>query len=210
MGLIAFLLTLVPQIKRAKTIHRVILEGEHATSQTTLRWSIVLLVLLLAAAATFGLDVVLGAFVAGAVLRRTSPADSHALEAKLDAVGYGFFIPLFFVTSGMKLDVISIAHAPARTIVFLALLLLIRGMPALVIYARTLNPRERVEMTLLTATSLPLLVALSEIGLANGTMLPANAAALVGAGALSVLIYPTTAIAINRKGHAPTNPQRTR
>jgi Kef-type K+ transport system membrane component KefB len=140
-----------------------------------------------------------GAFIAGLVLRRWAPGDVHALEGKLDAIGYGFFIPLFFVASGMTLDVPAILHAPARLLVFLVLLLLVRGLPSMVIYRRALDRRQRVEMTLLTATSLPLLVALAEIGLANGTMLPANAAALVGAGALSVLLYPTTAVFLHKR-----------
>jgi Kef-type K+ transport system membrane component KefB len=200
MGLLAFALTLIPRIRHVPAIRRVIREGEHATSQTTLRWSIVLLILLLATASTFGLDVVLGAFVAGAVLRRWAPGNVDALEGKLEAIGYGFFIPLFFVASGMKLNVVAVLHAPTRLAVFLVLLLLIRGLPAMFIYRNALNRRQRVEMTLLTATSLPLLVALAEIGLSDGTMLPANAAALVGAGALSVLIYPTLAVFIHRRG----------
>jgi hypothetical protein len=83
--------------------------------------------------------------------------------------------------------------------VFFVLLLLVRGVPSLLIYLRVLAMRERVEMVLLTATALPLLVALSEIGLAKGTMLPENAAALVGAGMLSVLVFPGAALAIDRR-----------
>src|SRR4029453_6188914 len=69
---------------------RIVAEGQHATSQTTLRWTVFLLFALLVIAADFGLDVVLGAFLAGVVLRRWAPGDVEALEAKLDAVGYGF------------------------------------------------------------------------------------------------------------------------
>jgi Kef-type K+ transport system membrane component KefB len=99
----------------------------------------------------------------------------------------------------MSLDVPSIVRSPGRVLVFFVLLLLVRGAPALLIYRRALALRGRFEMTLLTATALPLLVALSEIGLANGTMLPENAAALVGAGMLSVLVFPTVALAIDRQ-----------
>ncbi len=200
MSALAFVLTLIPRIQRGPAIHRVIREGEDATSQTTLRWTIVLLIFLLAVASSFGLDVVLGAFVAGAVLHRWAPGEVGSLDRKLETIGYGFFIPLFFVASGMKLDVIAVLHAPTRLLVFLVLLLLVRGLPSMFIYRRSLGRRQRVEMTLLTATTLPLLVALSEIGLANGTMLPENSAALVGAGALSVLIFPTVAVAIHRRG----------
>ena len=85
------------------------------------------------------------------------------------------------------------------TIVFFVLLLCVRGLPALLVYRNVLPPRERLQMVFITATALPLLVALSQIGLANGTMLPENAAALVGAGALSVVVFPGVAVAIARR-----------
>ena len=122
-GVLAIILTLAPRLARGSRIERVFKEGEHSTSQTTLRFSIVLLLFLLAVAAQFGLDVVLGAFLAGMVLRRWAPGDVHSLEEKLDAVGYGFFIPVFFVVSGMNLDVDSIVQAPLRLLVFFVLLL---------------------------------------------------------------------------------------
>jgi Kef-type K+ transport system membrane component KefB len=208
-GVLALVLTLAPRIVRGNRLERILREGEHATSQSTLRWSILLLLLLLVVAEEFGLDVVLGAFLAGMVLRRWAPGDVHSLEAKLDAIGYGFFIPVFFVASGMGLDVRSIAEAPARLLVFLVLLLAVRGLPALVVYRKDLPARQRVQMVFVTATALPLLVALSEIGLRNGTMLPENAAALVGAGALSVLLFPMTAVAIGRRPGARAGARRT-
>jgi Kef-type K+ transport system membrane component KefB len=190
---VALLLTFVPRLVRYRKIRRIVAEGENATSQTTLRWTIFLLFALLVIAANFGLDVVLGAFLAGVVLRRWAPGDVHALEGKLDAVGYGFFIPVFFVTSGMSLDLNSIIESPARLIVFFVLFLVVRGLPALLFYRNGLPMRGRVQMMLLTATALPLLVALAEIGLESGTMLPENAAALVGAGVLSVVVFPAVA-----------------
>ena len=197
---IALLFTFVPRLARQEKVAGILAEGEHATSQTTLRWTVFLLFALLVIAADFGLDVVLGAFLAGVVLRRWAPGDVEALEGKLDAVGYGFFIPVFFVSSGMSLDLHSIIEAPARLIVFFLLFLAVRGLPALLFYRRDLPMRERVQMMLLTATALPLLVALSEIGLESGTMLPENAAALVGAGVLSVIVFPPTAVSLRRSG----------
>jgi Kef-type K+ transport system membrane component KefB len=163
----------------------------------------VLLFALLVIAADFGLDVVLGAFLAGVVLRRWAPGDVHSLEAKLDAVGYGFFIPVFFVTSGMSLDLHSIIESPARLVVFFLLFLVVRGLPALLFYRHDLPVRGRVQMMLLTATALPLLVALGAIGLESGTMLPENAAALVGAGVLSVIVFPAVAVSLGRSGARP-------
>jgi Kef-type K+ transport system membrane component KefB len=202
-GLMAILLTLVPRIIGPARVRAIIHQGRRATSQTTLRWSIVLLLLLLVAAQRFGLDVVLGAMLAGMVLRSWTHGidiDVTPLEGKLDAVGYGFFIPVFFVASGMALDVQSIAQNPLRLLVFFVLLLVVRGLPSLLVYRRALPLRQRAEMTFITATTMPLLIALAAIGLSTGVMIPANAAALVGAGVLSVLVYPLIAIALARRG----------
>jgi Kef-type K+ transport system membrane component KefB len=199
-GVLALILTLAPRLSRGNRLGQIIREGQDSTAQTTLRWTVVLLLLLLVVADEFGLDVVLGAFLAGIVLRRWAPIDVHALEQKLDAVGYGFFIPVFFVASGMALDVQSIAENPLRLLVFFVLLLVVRGLPSLVVYRRALPLRQRAEMTFITATTMPLLIALAAIGLSTGVMIPANAAALVGAGVLSVLVYPLIAIALARRG----------
>jgi Kef-type K+ transport system membrane component KefB len=136
------------------------------------------------------------------VLRRWAPGDVQALEHKLDAVGYGFF-PVFFVTSGMSLDIKSIAESPARLVVLFALFLAVRGLPALLFYRHDLPMRGRVQMMLLTATALPLLVALAESGLESRTMLPENAAALVGAGVLTVVVFPAVAAGLGRKASRP-------
>jgi Kef-type K+ transport system membrane component KefB len=204
-ALAALLLTAAPRAIGDRRLRELIKQGQRATAQTTLRWSIVLLVLLLVAAERFGLDVVLGAVLAGMVLRSWThrmDVDVEPLESKLEAVGYGIFIPLFFVASGMTLDVQAILADPLRLFVFAGLLLVVRGLPSLLVYARVLPLRERVEMTLVTATTMPLLIALAEIGLRDGVMLPSNAAALVGAGVVSVLAFPAIAAAIKRGGKA--------
>ena len=202
-GVAALILTALPRIIGDARLRAVIAQGRQATAQTTLRWAVVLLMVLLVAAARFGLDVVLGAMLAGMVLRtwtRRMGVDTGPLEIKLEAVGYGIFIPIFFVASGMTLDVRAIIASPLRLLVFLGLLLVVRGLPALVIYARVLPMVQRLEMILITATTMPLLIALAEIGQQDGTMLPANAAAMVGAGVLSVLLFPSTAAALRRRG----------
>jgi Kef-type K+ transport system membrane component KefB len=204
-GLLAVVLSQAPKVVRGRRLERILLEGEGSTAQSTVRLTVLLLVLLLAIAESLGLDVVLGAFLAGIVLRRWAPGDVHALEGKLDAIGYGFFIPLFFVASGMTLDVRSIIETPTRLLACFVLLLVIRGAPSLLLYRRDLALSERVELMFLTATALPLLVALAEIGLRNGTMLRENAAALVGAGALSVLVYPMVAVVIRRRTGSPAD-----
>jgi Kef-type K+ transport system membrane component KefB len=83
-------------------------------------------------------------------------------------------------------------------LVFVALLLLVRGVPVLLVYRRALGLRQRTQLMMCTATTLPLIVALTQIGLDNGTMHPDNAAALVGAGVLSVLVFPLVAVLLDR------------
>lgn len=202
-ALVALLLAASAHLVRGRRLAHIALQGADATSQTTLRLTIVLLLGLLVLAAEFGLDVVMGAFLAGVVLRRWTPGDLHALEAKLDAIGYGFFIPVFFVTAGMGIDLQSIRESPDRLVVFLFLLLAVRGLPILVVYRKALPSRERVRLMLLSATTLPLLVALTQIGVSSGTMRTDNAAALVGAGVLSVLIFPLLAIWLHRPTAEP-------
>jgi Kef-type K+ transport system membrane component KefB len=206
-GGLAFLLVWLTRLVAGTRVAAIITENRHATSQTTLRITVVLLVGLLLVTQRFGVEAALGAFFAGMVLRGTAAGDGSDLDEKLDAVGYGFFIPVFFVSSGMALDVLSIVEKPARLLVFFLLLLGVRGLPALLVYRKTLSARERVQMVFLTATSLPLLVALSVIGVDSGVMLPENAAALVGAGVLSVAIFPLIATRLHRP--TPTAPPKT-
>ncbi len=200
-GVLALALSFVPRVTRNRRLRGIISEGQDATGQTTLRWTTVLLFLLLTIASRFGLDVVLGALLAGIVLRgwtHQMGMDTTGLESKFDAVGYGIFIPIFFVASGMTLDLKAIGRDPLRLVVFFLLLLVVRGLPSLLVYRRVLSVRQRVQMTFITATTMPLLIALAEIGQRDGVMLPATAASLVGAGVLSVLIFPPVAVLLGR------------
>ncbi len=181
----------------------VVAAGQDETAQITLRATVLLLIALIAVTEQFHLDAVLGAFLAGVVLRRWVGAAAPQLEAKLDAVGYGFFVPVFFVSSGMALDLASIAESPLRLVLFFALMLAVRGGPALLLYRRVLPARQRVQTALVSATALPVLVALTEIGLRSDTMLPENAAALVGAGVLTVLVFPALVVALDRRPAEP-------
>jgi Kef-type K+ transport system membrane component KefB len=194
MSLVGLALVAVPRWLANSRVDRIVASGRDSTSQTTLRITVALLVGLLLLAEDFGIDVVLGAFIAGMVLRKWGPSDPEAFDAKLDAIGYGFFIPIFFVASGMTIEIDEIAAAPERMLLFFVLLLVVRGGPTLLMYRSSLpRLRPRTSLTFLNATALPLIVALTEIGLQTGVMLPENAAALVGAGALSVLVFPLIA-----------------
>ncbi|GLY57217.1 MAG: cation:proton antiporter [Cellulosimicrobium funkei] len=167
--------------------------AEHGTGQSTLRLTVLLLVVLLALAAGLGFDAVLGAFVGGMVLRRWAPGDVEALEKKLDAVAWGVFVPVFFVSSGMGLDIDSIVASPLLPLTFFALMVVVRGGPVLLWFRRELPSVERVQTALYAATALPLLVALTEIAVEQGAMTSQVGAALVGAGVLSVIVLPMVA-----------------
>lgn len=175
----------------------------HSSAQLPVRISVLLVVLLVWVASELGLDVLLGAFAAGIVVRLfTAGDDQHAIGTKLEAIGFGFLIPIFFIVSGMKFDLEALTSEPStllRVPIFLAMFLIVRGVPALVLYRRDLPTSDLVPLALFSATALPLVVVITEIGLSTDRMLPENAAALVGAGMLSVLLFPLIGFALRRR-----------
>jgi Kef-type K+ transport system membrane component KefB len=190
------------------------IESNMETSgQVPVRLTVLLLFGLVVIAADLGLDVILGAFAAGGILRLLLQGrEAEQFESKLDAVGFGLLIPIFFVTSGIKLDLealVSSARALIELPVFLALFLVVRGLPAMLLYRNVLPIAERKALALLSATQLPLVVAITTIGVESGHMRPSTAAALVGAGALSVLIYPSLALTFVRD-RGPSDPEPAR
>jgi Kef-type K+ transport system membrane component KefB len=206
---LAVLLGLLRQaVREDSRLADVVRAGQDQTAQITLRGTILLLLTLVAVADRFHLDAVLGAFLAGIVLRRWVGAVAPSLESKLDAVAFGFFVPLFFVYSGMSLDLSAIAAAPLLLLLFVVLMLAVRGGPVLLVYRRVLPRRERWQTALVSATALPVLVALTEIAVRSGTMTSQDAAALVGAGMVTVLVLPAVVVALARRPvqPAPTSP----
>jgi Kef-type K+ transport system membrane component KefB len=173
------------------------------SGQLAVRLSLLLIVGLAVVASEFGLDVILGAFTAGMItgiiIRGT---EAHEFQAKLDAVGFGFLIPVFFIATGMDYDVDGLFSDPATLLLvpgFALLFLVSRGLPALLLYRRDIVREERLALGLFSAAALPLLVAITEIGTETHTMRPEVAVSLVGAGMLSVLVYPLIALAIHRR-----------
>ena len=176
---------------------------QDTTAQIRVRGALVLLVGLAAAAERLGLEVILGAFVAGALLTvvDTDRQMTHPqFRRKLEAAGYGIFIPVFFVASGVRFDLAALGERASTLLlvpVFLLVLLAVRGLPAL-LYRPVLGPRRTAVAALLQATSLPFVVAAAQIGLELGTIDEATASALVGAGILSVLLFPLAALTVLR------------
>jgi Kef-type K+ transport system membrane component KefB len=175
---------------------------QDTTAEIRVRAAVALLIAFVALAKRFGLETILGAFLAGGVVSVVDrDAGSHPhFRTKLAAIGYGFLIPVFFVASGVRLDLSGLVASPAalaRVPLFLLALLVVRGVPAL-LYRRTLGTRAAVAAGLLQATSLPFIVTATQIGVVVGLMRPVTAAALVCAGLLSVLLFPAGALALLR------------
>jgi Kef-type K+ transport system membrane component KefB len=177
---------------------------QDSTAQIRVRGAFLLLVGFVALAGQLGLEVILGAFIAGALLSVLDHdyAITHPkFHEKLDAIGFGVFIPVFFVTSGLQFDtgaLFSSAGTLARVPIFLLALLVARGAPAL-FYRRLIGGRRSVAAGLLQATSLPFIVATTTIGIELNELTRPNASALVAAGLLSVVLFPMTAVALLRR-----------
>ena len=166
----------------------------NSSTQLPVRVMILLIAGMVAVASRFGLELLLGAFSAGLIARwAVKPDQSEQLLSKLEAVGFGFLIPIFFIVSGMKFNAPALWQDPAtiwHALIFFGLLLLIRGVPALVVYRDLLSLKQRTALGFLQATALPMIVVIVQIGISTHTMKPMNGTALMTAGILSVLIFP--------------------
>lgn len=143
----------------------------------------------------FQLDVVLGAFAAGFILRFVTPNGNHTLNLKLEGVGYGFLIPVFFVVSGASIDVKAVVADPALPITFIIMLLLVRAVPIFVATTldhrvNPLDPQDKLTVSLYCTMALPLIVAVTSLAVQGGTMHQTTASTLVAAGAVTVFLMP--------------------
>jgi Kef-type K+ transport system membrane component KefB len=192
--------------RRSMRLGDVLMRLQDTTAEIRIRFAVVLLVAFTVLAERFGLETILGAFLAGAVIGlvdRDSASHPH-FRTKLEAIGYGFLIPVFFVSSGVRLDLTGLLAHPsalARVPVFLLALLVARGVPAL-LGLRATARRNTIAIGLLQATSLPFIVTATQIGLALGQITAVTGAALVCAGLLSVLIFPLLAVGLLGRGGA--------
>jgi Kef-type K+ transport system membrane component KefB len=191
---------LAGRASRSMSLGGVLGRLQDTTAQIRVRMAVVLLVAFVALAERFGLESILGAFLAGAVVSlidRDSASHPH-FRLKLEAIGFGFVIPVFFVASGVRLDLRALFEQPSallRVPLFLLALLIVRGVPALW-FVSALGRRKTLAVGLLQATSLPFIVTASQIGVLTGRMSAVTATALVCAGLLSVLVFPSLALAL--------------
>jgi Kef-type K+ transport system membrane component KefB len=199
---------LIAGVEHSRRLGEVLRRLQDTTAQIRIRAAFMLLIGLVALATELGLEVILGAFIAGAIISlvdRDQAMTHPDFRRKLEAAGFGIFIPVFFVTTGVRYDLDALTadtstllHVP----IFLAALVLVRGLPALLY--RSVIPRERLPVAvLMQATSLPFIVAATAVGLALDVVTPANAAALIAAGLLSVVIFPALSLVLLRRSATP-------
>lgn len=173
-----------------------------SSSQLTVRAVLVVFLIFLALSTRLGLEAILGAFVAGALLRFLDHGDhlqNPSLKPKIEAIGYGFLVPIFFVTSGVQVDLDALLASPKHLIlvpVFVLCMLLVRGVPSYVCFKGLFDQPRRLGGSILQATNLTFIVVVAQIAAETGDLDGATTAALVAAGVLSVLIYPPIAVSL--------------
>jgi Kef-type K+ transport system membrane component KefB len=164
------------------------------SSQLAVRWIVVLVFALVLLAGELGLDLLLGGFAAGLITRQVlKSSEVAAFESKLTAIAYGVFVPFFFVVSGMQLDVAAVfagSGGVAKVVLFFVLFLVVRSVPALVLYGGVLDQRDRIALAFFQSTQLPLVLAITTLAQEAGEMRSSTAASLVCAAVLSTLVYP--------------------
>src|SRR4051812_2558503 len=200
-GIGAAVLFAVRGAERWKAVMGDLVRLQDTTAQIRVRGAWLLMIGFVALAEAFGLEAILGAFAAGAILTlvdRDAFMTHPQFRTKLEAVGFGVFIPVFFVTSGIRFDLNALLDQPSNLVkvpIFLAVLVLVRGLPAL-LYRGFVSSRRVAVAAVLQSTSLPFIVAATAIGQELGLLDGAQSAALIAAGLLSVLIFPVTGLAL--------------
>nr|WP_275889489.1 cation:proton antiporter [Nakamurella flavida] len=178
-------------------VHRLITATLHTSGQFAVRLVILVLAVLAGLSLALGLDMLLGAFAAGVlmrlVLRNATPADAESVESKLEGLGFGLLVPIFFVHTGMTFDLTALlgdGRALVLLPVFVLVMLVIRGGSGLLSAPKGAARTDRAALALLTATGLPIIIAVTGIGVERGELTGSLAASLVGAGIISVLLFP--------------------
>jgi len=209
-GLTAAIVVVTQRVRVWSPLREVVHRLENTSSQLRVRLAITFALAFSVVAEHFGLATILGAFLAGVIVRRTdeTPASQEEFQGKLEAIGFGFLIPVFFVSTGVGLDITALFHSTRAIIlvpVFLVALLLVRGLPAL-LYVRVVGRTRAIAAGFMQATSLTFIVVATVIGVQTGHQRTSTAAALVVAGLLSVVIYPPIALRMLMSPGRPDRP----
>ena len=199
---VTFVVAFLASRPKSPTAMRFLGESLHSTGQLPVRLAVLILVALIWLTLEFGLDVLLGAFAAGMVIRLASTGEqANELASRLESIGFGFFIPIFFVMTGVTFDIAGLLADPLNLLLlplFLSLFFLVRGLPIL-FYRSEVERNDLIPLALVSATALPLVVVITEIGVSTGRMNSGLATALVGAGMVSVILFPAVALRLRAR-----------
>lgn len=186
--------------------HGIVRATLHTSGQFAVRFVVLVIAALVGLSLALGLDMLLGAFAAGVICRillgGAEKRDAQLIETKLEAVAFGVLVPVFFLNTGVTFDLAALLGDPRALLllpVFLVLLLIVRGLPGSLAAPPASTVTDRASLTLFSATGLPIIVAVTGIGLREHDLSAGTATALIGAGMLSVLLYPALALALRRR-----------
>lgn len=210
-GAAAAVVAWVPRriLDRHPGTERVIAALAAGTTQLPVRLVFLLLLVLMTVAEVFELDVVLGAFAAGLILRRLVADTQPGIQESLETIGYGVLIPIFFVVSGMGIDPAAVAAEPVMWALFVVAIGVARGSTVwlserFVPHGANLeHPHERVQLALYAATGLPIIVAVTQVAVRAELITATLASTLVAAGATTVLLFPLLAAWVRGRTRTP-------
>ena len=195
------------RVRRLDALERLLDRLENRSAQLRVRVTLTLALAFGVLAYQFGFASILGAFAAGLLVRATDLTGPHPhpqFELKLQGIGFGFLVPIFFIATGIKFDLRALVSHPSALVevpVFLLALLVVRGVPAL-LYVRAMGRRRAAAGGLLQATTLTFVIVATVIGQQTGKLTAATSAALVAAGLLSAALFPAAAGRLLARGEA--------
>jgi Kef-type K+ transport system membrane component KefB len=199
------------RVRRLEALERLLDRLENRSAQLRVRATLTLALAFGVLAYQFGFASILGAFAAGLLVRATDLTGPHPhpqFELKLQGIGFGFLIPIFFIATGINFDLRALVSHPSALVevpVFLLALLVVRGLPA-VAFVRMFGRRRAVVAGLMEATSLTFVIVATEIGVAARLISTATSASLLAAGLLSAAIFPTVALRLLAQPQPQTDP----
>jgi Kef-type K+ transport system membrane component KefB len=188
----------VSRVRRLQRLDRMLEYLSRRSAQLRVRATLTLALGCGVLAFQFGFASILGAFAAGLLVRiieLSGREPNRDFLLKLDGIGFGFLVPIFFISTGVAFQLKGLLHHPAALAevpLFLAALLAVRGVPAL-FYVRTVGRRRAAAGGLLQATTLTFVIVATEIGVETGRLTTTTSAALVAAGLLSAALFPAGA-----------------
>ncbi|MDW5471959.1 cation:proton antiporter [Staphylococcus equorum] len=196
-------------IRKTPLLGKAILSASNTTMQTTLRMTVFILITLMLLTAVLKLDIALGAFLAGillnVILKAFSPKQGEEIAHKIEIVGFSFLIPVFFITSGMNINLLKVLGNWQLVLILFAFIAILRGVIVYLrerftnTYSNLNSKKEQLALSLYSATGLPIIVAVAGIAETSNIITPTISGVMITSGALTVLIFPLIANLILRQ-----------